>query len=677
MKTEVVWQSSPWWLLACVAAGLLYALLLYTPTARWSRATNYGLAALRAVAVAAAAFLLLNLWLRQTSRQTEQKTVVLAVDNSTSVGTAGRLTLPALRELKTTLEKAGYAVAVRTLEGLERPLDSVAFNHKTTNLSGLLGQIKADFEGKYVSDVVLLSDGLANEGYNPSQMNFTYPVHTLGLGDSVARRDVQLRAAYANRIATLGNAFPVQADVVADDFAGKTTTVLLRQNGQVVGRQTLSFRQQNATATVNFQAVARRAGLQRLTVEVLPLPGETNPGNNRRDVFVEVLEQRQNVLLVAPSPHPDLKALRAILEKNENGKLTLWLQSEGTPFPASQRFDLVVVHQFPENAAPPMLRSLLANTPAFFIGSGYTTQKVARWAGLSGQTDRVSALMNPSFSQIQLDPTAAALLSRLTPLLVPFGDVSPMPGSETVLFQKKGNVGTTRPLLLLNAQPPRQGLLLGEGLWQWRLDEYELTDRQTLTDELFGKVMQYLVARDDQRKFRVSTTRPQYRAEETVIFETEAYNALYERVHGLTIRLTLTPAGGRPRLYTYTTDPGHSRFELSGLPPGHYRFRAETRLQNKNEAATGEFMVQQEPLEALTTTADFNLLREVSKQTGGWFLPAHRLGELQSRLLDRRLPDRLTATDQMQDSIHLKWIFFLIMGLLGLEWGLRKYLGQY
>jgi len=31
----------------------------------------------------------------------------------------------------------------------------------------------------------------------------------------------------------------------------------------------------------------------------------------------------------------------------------------------------------------------------------------------------------------------------------------------------------------------------------------------------------------------------------------------------------------------------------------------------------------------------------------------------------------------MVELIHLKWLFFLILVLLGVEWGLRKYHGGY
>ncbi|MBC8154625.1 MAG: hypothetical protein H7Z72_17140, partial [Bacteroidetes bacterium] len=52
---NLIFQASPWWLLACVAAGVTYAGLMYQPLpgktipGGWDKRLNYGLAALRFV----------------------------------------------------------------------------------------------------------------------------------------------------------------------------------------------------------------------------------------------------------------------------------------------------------------------------------------------------------------------------------------------------------------------------------------------------------------------------------------------------------------------------------------------------------------------------------------------------------------------------------------------------
>lgn len=94
-------------------------------------------------------------------------------------------------------------------------------------------------------------------------------------------------------------------------------------------------------------------------------------------------------------------------------------------------------------------------------------------------------------------------------------------------------------------------------------------------------------------------------------------------------------------------------------------------------AVTGEFVVRDEQLEALNPTADFNLLRQLSQQTGGQFFTGNQFGDLQKYLLNRQVPDRLRASEELRESINLRWLFFVLLLLLTAEWGLRKYLGGY
>ena len=82
-------------------------------------------------------------------------------------------------------------------------------------------------------------------------------------------------------------------------------------------------------------------------------------------------------------------------------------------------------------------------------------------------------------------------------------------------------------------------------------------------------------------------------------------------------------------------------------------------------------------MELANTTADFGMLRELAAKTGGQFVQPASLTQLIQKLKTNREPDRLDSSEEMVELIHLKWLFFLILILLGAEWGLRKYHGGY
>jgi hypothetical protein len=82
-------------------------------------------------------------------------------------------------------------------------------------------------------------------------------------------------------------------------------------------------------------------------------------------------------------------------------------------------------------------------------------------------------------------------------------------------------------------------------------------------------------------------------------------------------------------------------------------------------------------LEALNTTADHGLLRQLSQQTGGKFYKASQTEDLVRTLTTRPHPARLTSTEEMNELINWRWLFFVVLTLVAIEWGLRKFYGGY
>ncbi|GAB3920815.1 vWA domain-containing protein [Larkinella terrae] len=694
MRSELYFQSSPWWLLLCLAVGAGYAFALYQRNSGWSQRMNLALAAFRFLVVSVVCFLLLNPLIRSTQTITEKPKVVLAIDNSESMTVGGRAqlnrALEAADQLRERLTSDDIEVSVQTLGDslVTGDLKTIPFNQRTTDLSNLLGGIRNSYEGRNLTDIVLISDGIANQGLSPTFGRYNFALHTVGVGDTIPKRDVQLKDAVANKIAYLGNQFPIQADVVSYGFQGKNGTVVLRQNGKELSRQTVNFNRPETFQQLTFQTFSNQKGMQHYVIEVLPQSGEFTPRNNRRDVYIDIIDGKEKILLLALTPHPDVKALRSIIEKNQNYELDIRILNGGTAEIPDKVYDLVILHQLPDNlnaGAAAVQKALQKNTPVLFIlgnQSGLQSfnglNPVMQITAGGGQTDKVTGRFNPDFRQLNLDAQKLTLLDRLPPVLVPFGDFKLSPGSEVVLWQQVGSVRTSKPLLAINSTAQRKAAVLaGEGLWEWRLEEFAITDNQAVVDELFQKVMQLISIKEDRRKLRVYPIRNEFLAGEKVTFETEMYNDIYEKLFDRPVRLEITNERDVPRSFNYTPTSNNSRFEVSSLPEGVYRFRATASLNGRTESATGEFIVREQQFEAINTTADHLMLRQLAQQTGGRFYNAATLSSLADDLVKKKPPGRLSSNEELNELINLRWLFFLIVVLISVEWGLRKYHGAY
>lgn len=684
---------SPWFILLCLAVGAGYAALLYSARAPWSRPINWLLAALRFVVVSFLCFLLLGPFVRATTNTTEAPTLVLAVDNSQSVG----LFTPApvlqqartgLTQLAATLRGRGFNVETRTLPPApRRPAapDSVRFSAPATDLDALLTSVQDGYEGRNLAGVVLLSDGIVNQGRAPEYAAYKFPIYGVAVGDTVPKRDLSLPALNYNRVAFSGNKFPLEAEVAYDGFAGGTATVQLREGQRVLATNTVRLPANQRRVKTTFLLTAPAPGKRRYEVVIQPQAGEFTRLNNRKFAYVDVVRGKLRVLLAAAAPHPDLKALRAAISANDNYELVAYLPGI-TPLKA-QDYDVAILHQLPSRlgVGQEVLNLVRQQRlPAFYIlgaqsdftafnnaGAGLTVQPRGQ------QTDDVTPAPNPAFARFTFSPDDLQRFATYPPAPVPFGEVQLAGGTEAALFQQVGRVRTTKPLLVFGGgQQVRAATLLTDGSWQWRLQEaVEHDDRPEAYDRLVVRTLQLLTQNANKKRLDVYPTQDDFTTRDDVTFGVETYNAIFERIYNQKITLTLTNEQNQPRTFTFTNTEDGAPLHLGPLPGGLYRYQARATLGGQPQQASGELLVQERQLEALQSRADHNLLYQLSRRSGQRLYYPSQFTQLAQDIEKANYKPVIYSQEDLKELIDQKWLFFLLLAVITTEWLIRKYSG--
>lgn len=148
-------------------------------------------------------------------------------------------------------------------------------------------------------------------------------------------------------------------------------------------------------------------------------------------------------------------------------------------------------------------------------------------------------------------------------------------------------------------------------------------------------------------------------------------------VYGNTIKLEVRNESGAITRYSYVISPGSARYRIGGLKEGVYRFNASTVLNDKTEVVSGQFLVRAQNLEAQNLTADFGLLRRLTQQSGGKFYSTGQINQLITDLQQIKASRLIHTEETFNQLINLKWVFFLLLALISVEWFMRKYLGGY
>jgi hypothetical protein len=687
---RLIFESSPAFIIVCLALGLGYAWILYRSKHTWGQTTNRILFVVRALAVALAAFLLIGPILKLTTNQFEKPAVVFLVDNSQSVtevlGQPKKDELVAsLTAQSKALEDNGYQVEVRGLDGPE-----VSAQTQTSDIHGALRSVTADYEGKNLSSIVLVSDGVYNSGPSPLYTTLRIPVYTIGVGDTTQRTDLALKNVAFNKIAYQGNRFPVRAEVLVKGLTDQDVRVSVSMGGKVLTSQN---KNSGTKGLIDFDFLidANEKGIQRLDITIDPLKQETNQKNNRTAIYVEVVEGKKKILVVAPAPHPDIKALRAAIEKNSNYEVHLHMP--GVKEELNQdvlqpgKADLVIFSQVldTEGKTLPLVQKLQKGKAGLlFLVGGKTNLRQFSNIGVPlvfeniGQKDEVIPTFNTQFRDFAFSDDLAGRFSRYPPVTVPFGKFTYPADAVVLLYQRIGSVSTNRPLLLSwNGPDNRIAVLLGEGIWKWRLNEFAETERSEAFDEVFSKLIQYLSTADDKRKFRAFPTQNEFTDSEPVTFESQLYNDLFEPIYGNTVQLELRDEKGKATPYSYVTSASSSRYRIGGLKEGIYRYTASTQLSTGKEQVSGEFLVTAQNIESQNLTADFGLLRKLAAESGGKFYTESSSATLNNDLTTLQAKTLIHSEDSFHPMINLKAVFFLLLFLLSLEWFTRKFFGSY
>lgn len=692
---NIIIQSPSWLIPFCIAAGLAYAGALYFRD-QFNR--NYGsrlatlLGLLRFFSATILAFFILRLLIKSTDRIVEKPVILIAQDNSESL-VMGKQSDYYRKEYPQRLAALRAAFSadfdVQTLrfgDRVKEGTDTLEFNQKMTDISGLLDEVYTRYSGRNLGALIIASDGLYNKGRNPLHQSrkLNVPVYTVALGDTTVYRDLRIADIAANRLAFLGNRFPVSVLVDAKKARGLNSTLTVSRGGRILFSESLTFPDEDEFRQINVVLEATETGLQRYTVSLSGINDELTLANNTRDFFIDVLDGRQQVLILCHSPHPDIAAIRDALSSNESYKVTVAMATEFKGKPSD--YSLVIFHQLPSTAGgPDLIRSFLdKNIPALFVWGAQGDFRMFNELGVGFALDNyrmnstdVGGQVAEGFSLFTISDKAKNSFRQYPPLTLPFGDVRLGAGYIPFVKQQVGRISTEKPLIAFNRyRDTRIGLIAGEGVWRWRLSAYQQHESHDAYNEWVVKTAQYLAAREDKSLFRVSGARD-FPENMPVVFAAEVYNESYEPINDRDVRMVIRNENKEEFVYSFS--PLGERYQLNAglLPPGNYSYVA-TVTGSALPAEKGEFSITPLQVEAALTVADHRLMNQIAATTGGAMVLPETMESLAGLIAQsNRITSVSYESKQLTDLINYRWILALVLFLLSLEWLLRKRAGTY
>lgn len=695
MNIQFSTSYSFWLILLCIAAGILYAFILYRKDTAFSEVKTWLrrlMFVFRALVVALIALFLLSPMIRSTSRQVEKPIVIIAQDNSSSIVMNKDSSFYRNQYIKA-LEDFSKALSskyeVRTLTWAEKVGEgfNINFSEKETDMSGMLEEADNRFLNRNVGALVIASDGIFNKGANPLYREglLKVPHYTIALGDTTVQRDVFIGNVMYNKTAYLNSSFPIEIIVQAQQCSGNNVTLKVTEDKSELFTRSIAINNNRFTQKVPVYLEAKSKGMHHYKVMLSTITGELTPANNARDVFIEVADKKEKILLLASVSHPDIGAIQQAIESNENYEITF----SNIPFTGKWAdYNTVIFYQLPtENGigTTEIETAMKQNIPRLFIAGGQTgIQLFNRFnAGITingnnGKTNQVLPFAEENFSLFSVTTETFSGMNRMPPMNSPFGDYKFSAANSVLLSQRIGSVNSGIPLWTFNeTEGARTAVIAGEGFWRWRLYDYKENGNFNLTNELITKTVQYLLVKQNKSHFRIDA-KTTYNENEEIIMTAEVFDENFELSDKAEVNIVITNAQKSNYPFAFTNTGKSYSLNAGFFATGDFRYRATAKMGSTIYSAEGAFVVIPVQVEQSETVANHQLLYMLSQKTGGKMFYPNELDKLKDELLKRDdLAPVSYVQTKLEELINKKWLFFLIVLLLAAEWFIRKRSGSY
>lgn len=694
------------------------------------------LVALRAGAVAALLVLLLRPMRALPAPRPDQKPIFsVAVDVSGSMETVDVADTSRWHAARSALEREenralwqlarDYQLNLRAFGGLHtlttvpelKALDKAS--GLRTDLAGILQAVAQEATIGDHAGLCLISDGRDNAGGDVSAAigllrARQVPVWTACLGSDTDVRDAYLRARFGQNFLFAKQPGRLQVTVAQSGFDGFHANVhLYREDRHVESRQAV-LRQ--GLVQIEFPIREDLRGLYQYTVRMDPLPGEADPRNNERVLFARVVDQKTRILVVEARPHWDSKFLLRALQEDPNLEVTsifyltpskVFAVREQTSADTLEKEADILPLQMPRTREElyaydcillgkdmdtllgaeelKMLRDYAGERGGglvFFRGPAYHgSSDLADLEPVAWDDDVLRDVplqlteegqLSPIFS---LDtPQPADLVVRTLPAMTSFTRVRNEKSLAVVLATGQAPGVDARQLAALAYQRYGRGKVMtvsAGGMWRWSFLPDSLDALQGVYARLWAQIIRWLVFDSDFLPGQAITFRSErttYQPGERVRFVIRTREVPMDQYRP---RITVRGPEGEPEVISPTRIEQTADFVAFFTPRAEGAYRA---ILDNNVGAPQQdearFTAYSDFEETRMVASDPGLMEHIARQTGGGTITLDQLDTLPERA--REFAARAADTPRLQDAWDNGLVLAGIVGMLGLEWLLRR-----
>ena len=384
--------------------------------------------------------------------------------------------------------------------------DSLSFKGKSTNIHKAISDLNNLNNGKN-APILLLTDGNQTIGSAYEYTNSKQTIYPIVFGDTLSYKDLKISQVNVNKYSYIKNKFPVEVLLNYDGDENVKTKFVIFNGDKKVFFKNLQFSKSDNSQIITTNLTSIKEGNNYYTATIQKIKGERNTNNNTKNFSVEVIDEQTKVLLLTSVLHPDIGAIKKVIESNKQRSLEISVINK---FKGKLTdFQLIILYQ-PNN----LFRSVLSKIKQFNLNSLVVTGEDSDWNFINKQqigftkkaineTENYGAVYNPSFlTFLQKDIG----FNEFSPLKDKFGAITFYKEHQDLLLQSINGLELQQPLLsILEQNKQKMAVIFGEGIWKWRASSFLSSNSFQEFDQFIGSLVQFVSSKKKRDRLVINS----------------------------------------------------------------------------------------------------------------------------------------------------------------------------
>jgi len=580
-------------------------------------------------------------------------------------------------------------------------------------------------DGAAQSAILVFSDGIANgdrkslDGMAP----LSVPVFAVGVGQTQGFSDVRISKLGAPEFAFRGREFKIDLTVQASGMKGKTVPLFFNRGKNLITSRPIAIDSDQFEQKLTLAFMPKELGTHAFSVSIPAQPGEQIVPNNHKEFKVEVQRDKIRILTLSGSPAWNYRFLRMALKQDPLIELVSFVflrtptdtvdvpesQLSLIPFPIDdifleelKNFDVIFFDDFSHRAyfnpvyldrVKDFVRdggglAMLGGTRAFDAGGyGDSALREVLPVELDGKgafetRGAMQAALTPAgkahpITRLLSDPKANEEAWRKLPPLTGINQIRGVRG-ETLLTAGGADGTSGAPLLAIGRFGKGRTLaLMTDDAWRWNFIAVGNKETPQNHLKLMRQAVRWLAQEPSFEQVRLQPIPASQPGEKTVI-KLRVLKDDFTPTREASIQLRVFGPEGEPIVIPIAADNEEGEYagEFTPTREGTYRVEAEASLGGKVLGRDKtSFTAAYSYGEADDGLPRLDLLKQIAETSKGEYIPIDDWNDKALERIAARLESIAPSEIIEQRQIKLwsnVWPFAIMLGLLSVEWWMRR-----